>query len=52
MRCHSKYFVLALAASTAIATFDAQASSVDVKVIGTITPDACVATLAGGGTVD
>lgn len=28
------------------------ASSVDVRVIGTITPTACVPTLAGGGTID
>ena len=36
-----------LATSTA-----AMAESVDVKVIGTITPTACKPTLSGGGTVD
>jgi len=41
--------VLALLASTSTAVM---AESIDVKVIGTITPTACKPTLAGGGTID
>ncbi|VEI65427.1 DUF1120 domain-containing protein [Serratia rubidaea] len=40
---------LAVLAAT---TLPAMAESVDVRVIGTITPTACTPTLSGGGTVD
>ncbi|MCK7177133.1 DUF1120 domain-containing protein [Enterobacter cloacae] len=33
-------------------TFPAFANSVDVKVTGTITPDACTATVSNNGTFD
>ena len=40
---------LAVLAATALS---AHAESVDVRVIGTITPAACMPTLTGGGTTD
>lgn len=52
MSFNPKLAVLALAASAAVASFSAQAASIDVKVIGTITPGACTPTMAGGGTID
>ncbi|MCK7177137.1 DUF1120 domain-containing protein [Enterobacter cloacae] len=42
-------FALAIMAATTVPAF---ANSVDVKVTGTITPDACTATLANGGVFD
>lgn len=52
MRFNQKLTVMAFAASAVVANLSAQASSVDVKVIGTIIPGACTPTLAGGGTID
>ncbi|MCK7177159.1 DUF1120 domain-containing protein [Enterobacter cloacae] len=42
-------FALAVMAATTVPAF---ANSVDVKVTGTITPDACIATLSNGGVFD
>lgn len=47
-----KLATLAIATTVAVASFGAQASSIDVKVTGTITPGSCVPTLTGGGTFD
>ncbi|MBC3252461.1 DUF1120 domain-containing protein [Serratia fonticola] len=44
--------VCALAVLAATSLPALAASSVDVRVIGTITPTACMPTLAGGGTID
>ncbi|HCR1551609.1 TPA: DUF1120 domain-containing protein [Pseudomonas aeruginosa] len=52
MRFASKLSTLALAVAGMAAAFGAQAQSIDVRVIGTITPPACTPSLAGGGVVD
>ncbi|WP_241077461.1 DUF1120 domain-containing protein [Achromobacter xylosoxidans] len=52
MRINQKLATLSLALAGSMAAFGAQAQSIDVRVIGTITPPACVPTLAGGGVVD
>lgn len=52
MRFTNELSALALAATAAVASLGAQAQSVDVQVIGTITPGACNPILAGGGVID
>jgi len=49
---HMQKTVCALAVLAATATSAMAAESVDVKVIGTITPAACTPALAGGGAID
>lgn len=52
MRTNQKLATLSLALAASMASFGAQAQSIDVRVIGTITPAACIPSLAGGGVVD
>ncbi|MFP2768855.1 DUF1120 domain-containing protein [Oceanisphaera sp. KMM 10153] len=52
MRFATRLSALALAAAGMVAAAGAQAQSMDVRVTGTVTPPACVPTLAGGGVVD
>ncbi|WP_241076810.1 DUF1120 domain-containing protein [Achromobacter xylosoxidans] len=52
MRINQKLATLSLALAASMVSFGAQAQSIDVRVIGTITPAACIPTLAGGGVVD
>ncbi|MFP2768852.1 DUF1120 domain-containing protein [Oceanisphaera sp. KMM 10153] len=52
MRFATRLSALALAAVGMVAAAGAQAQSIDVRVTGTVTPPACVPTLAGGGVVD
>ncbi|MGN7744346.1 DUF1120 domain-containing protein [Pseudomonas sp. 22526] len=52
MRFNPKLAALAFATTAAFVSFGAQASSIEIKVTGTIIPTACTPTLAGGGTID
>ncbi|MCH1996717.1 DUF1120 domain-containing protein, partial [Achromobacter xylosoxidans] len=52
MRINQKLATLSLALAGSMAASVAQAQSIDVRVIGTITPAACIPSLAGGGVVD
>lgn len=52
MRTNQKLATLSLALAASMASFGAQAQSIDVRVIGTVTPPACTPTLTGGGVVD
>lgn len=52
MRFNSKLTGLAFATVAAIASLNAQASSIEVKVKGTISPAACTPTMAGGGEIN
>ncbi|CUI38875.1 DUF1120 domain-containing protein [Achromobacter xylosoxidans] len=52
MHINQKLAVLAVAGTASLAGFSVQAQSIDVRVIGTITPPACVPTISGGGIID
>ncbi|CUJ34186.1 hypothetical protein HMPREF3069_25580 [Achromobacter xylosoxidans] len=52
MRTNQKLATLSLALAASMASFGAQAQSIDVRVIGTITPAACLPAIAGGAVVD
>ncbi|WP_033073886.1 DUF1120 domain-containing protein [Sphingopyxis sp. MWB1] len=52
MRFNSKISGLALAVAAVAASGAAHAQSIDVRVIGTITPAACAPNMSGGGVID
>jgi type 1 fimbria pilin len=52
MRFNPKLAAWAFATTATAFSLGALAASVEVKVIGTIIPNACTPTLAGGGTID
>ncbi|WIE52931.1 DUF1120 domain-containing protein [Pseudomonas sp. GM17] len=52
MRFNPKLAAWAFATTATAFSLGAHAASVEVKVIGTIIPNACTPTLAGGGTID
>jgi hypothetical protein len=52
MHFYPKLAALAFLTAGALASFGAQAQTIDIKVTGTITPGACTPTLAGDGTFD
>ncbi|CUI38460.1 DUF1120 domain-containing protein [Achromobacter xylosoxidans] len=52
MKIQHKLATISLSVAASMASFGVPAQSIDVRVIGTITPPACVPTISGGGIID